>query len=199
LIIDSSKLDDKEKSRLELINKITREADEMARAGGFNFNDNDDDDDDADSDDNSSRQIAVKDTKWSGQSDLDVSIAATNSWQDIMNRKVLAAGDAVALIAFAAIGRSNHGEGIELFNTLSTAAPFLLSWFFVNPFFGTFSRKATSSKAAVPIELLGGWAVSIPLGLALRGIIKGGVVPPTPFIVVSMVATYVFLCLWRIL
>ena len=40
------------------------------------------------------------------------------------------------------------------------------------------------------------WVVATPLGLVLRGISKG-YVPPTPFIIVSMVSTGVLLIGWR--
>ena len=40
------------------------------------------------------------------------------------------------------------------------------------------------------------WAVATPLGLVLRGLSKG-YIPPTPFIVVSMVSTAVVLVGWR--
>ena len=40
------------------------------------------------------------------------------------------------------------------------------------------------------------WIVATPLGLVFRGLSKG-YVPPTPFIIVSMVATAVLLVGWR--
>ena len=39
---------------------------------------------------------------------------------------LLAGGDAAALLLFAAIGRSSHGEGLAPGGVLATAAPFLL-------------------------------------------------------------------------
>ena len=39
---------------------------------------------------------------------------------------LLASGDAAALLLFASIGRSNHGEGLAPAAVLATAAPFLL-------------------------------------------------------------------------
>lgn len=39
---------------------------------------------------------------------------------------LLASGDAAALLLFAAIGRSNHSEGLAPAAVLATAAPFLL-------------------------------------------------------------------------
>ena len=50
---------------------------------------------------------------------------------------LLAAGDLVALLAFAAAGRANHGEGIDA-ETLITALPFIVGWFGTAPFLGGF-------------------------------------------------------------
>jgi hypothetical protein len=38
---------------------------------------------------------------------------------------LLAGGDALALLLFAAIGRANHGESLDLPSVLSVAWPFL--------------------------------------------------------------------------
>jgi hypothetical protein len=108
----------------------------------------------------------------------------------------LAIGDAGALLAFSAVGRTNHGESMNLFDLLYTAGPFLASWLAISPFLGAYSREATSSKNKVFQGIIPAWFVSIPLALAVRGFIKGAV-PPTPFIVVSLVATFVFLGAWR--
>lgn len=40
------------------------------------------------------------------------------------------------------------------------------------------------------------WIVSIPAALAIRGVIKD-YIPPTPFIIVSMCATFALLYGWR--
>lgn len=39
---------------------------------------------------------------------------------------LLAAGDLAVLLAFAAIGRHNHGEPLALADTFSTALPFII-------------------------------------------------------------------------
>ena len=39
---------------------------------------------------------------------------------------LLVGGDAAALLVFAAIGRRNHGEGLQLLEILNTALPFLV-------------------------------------------------------------------------
>ena len=104
----------------------------------------------------------------------------------------------LALLSFAAVGRNNHGEGLDMIGIIGTAAPFILSWFVVSPFLGSFSRSATSTKGGAPVGLLAGWVVSMPLALSLRGLYKGEI-PPTPFIIVSMVATLAILSIWRVL
>ena len=43
-----------------------------------------------------------------------------------------------------------------------------------------------------------GWIASITTALSIRGLIKGSI-PPVPFIIVSLIATYVLLSLWRCL
>ncbi len=55
----------------------------------------------------------------------------------------------------------------------------------------TAGRIAPAAATAVKC-----WALGTPLGLVLRGASKG-YVPPTPFIIVSLVATAVLLVGWR--
>jgi len=66
-------------------------------------------------------------------------------------------------MTFAAIGRSNHDEGLNLLETLGTAAPFLFGWFVVGPFLGTYNRKATASVKSVFSQLIPGWAVTVAI------------------------------------
>lgn len=188
LKVDESKLSPSEVERLQFIQKLSLEADEIVKAAGLGI----------ESSDSDMVDRAIRDTKWSGQSDVEETRLSKNNWSDLVSRKGLAAGDLLALLTFAAIGRSNHGEGLDIASIVTTAAPFVLSWFLVSPFLGSYSRGATSSKGGAPVGLLAGWAVSMPIALGLRGIIKGDV-PPTPFIVVSMVATLTILSMWRVL
>ena len=187
--VDESKLSPSEVERLKFIQKLSLEADDIVKAAGFTLDDSTDAD---------VIERAIRDTKWAGQSDVEESTLSKNNWADVVNRRGLAIGDLLVLVAFAAVGRSNHGEGLDVAGTLATAAPFVASWFVVGPFLGAFSRSATSSKGGAVVGLLGGWAVSMPVALAVRGAIKGEV-PPTPFIAVSMVATLAFLAAWRVL
>ena len=192
--LDESKISDEERERLARIRRLTKEADEFAKDAGFVI---EEDDDDFDPDDFGT-EIAVKDTDWSGQSDLDAVTLSSNSWGDMASRTGLVFADVAALITFAAIGRSNHGEGIDIAALLGTAAPFVISWLLLSPLLGTYSREATSSKGGIPVKIAPGWLVSVALALAIRGTLKGGV-PPTPFIIVSMVSTFGLLSVYRYL
>jgi len=190
LKLDESKLGEDEKQRLTYIKKISLEADDMIRDAGFSI-DGEQDEEEIDK--------AIRDTNWSGQSNVEETTNSRNNYADLLSRKGLAIGDAAALVAFAAIGRGNHAEDMGLFADLLTAAPFLFSWFAVSPFLGSYSRSATASVSDIAPGLLAGWAVSVPLGLGIRGVLKGLVVPPTPFILVTLVATFTLLFSWRFL
>jgi len=187
LRVDEASLSPEERERLAFIQKLSLEADEMIRKAGFSI----DGEQDADE-----IERAVKDTKWSGQSDVESTVASSNNFDDVKNRVDLAVVDSLAILTFAFVGRSNHGEGVDLLAVFATALPFLLSWFALSPFTGTFSRQSTSSKANIPKGIVLGWAVSVPLALALRGLLKGAI-PPTPFIVVSLVSTFALLSFYR--
>lgn len=187
LKVDETKLSLEERERLAFIQKLTLEADDMIRKAGFNI----DGEQDAEE-----IERAVKDTKWSGQSDVEKSIASANNFEDLTNRRGLALVDLLAFLTFAFVGRSNHGENIDLVAVLFTAVPFLLSWFTVAPFAGAYSRKSTASKGSIPQGVVLGWGLSVPLALAIRGLLKNAV-PPTPFIIVSLVASFSLLVAFR--
>jgi len=189
LKLDESKLSAEERERLAFIQKLSTEADEMIRAAGFSI----DGEQDAEE-----IERAVKDTKWSGQSDVESTISSTNSFADLTNRPGLAFTDMAALLTFSSIGRSNHGEDLDVFSILFTALPFVAAWFTVSPFAGAYSRAATASRGlAIPKGILLGWAAALPLALGLRGLLKSAV-PPTPFIIVSLVATFSLLSVYRL-
>ena len=104
--------------------------------------------------------------------------------------------DVLALLTFAAIGRSNHGEGIDIASLLGTAAPFIGSWLLISPLLGSYTRDATKSRNGIPIALLPSWLVSVGLALAVRGLLTGAV-PPVPFIIVTLVSTLGLLSVYR--
>jgi hypothetical protein len=183
--IDESTLSESERQRLAFIQKLTNEADEFAAKAGFNVN-------------VEAEEREVIDTKWSGQSDVESVRVSRKSWADALARPGLLISDILALTTFAAIGRSNHGEGLDVTEVLVTAAPFILAWVVFSPLLGSYSRKATASIKQIPVELIVPWIVSTPIALALRGLLRN-TVPPTPFIIVSMIATLAILSISRVI
>lgn len=115
-----------------------------------------------------------------------------------LDRPVLAAVDTLAILVFAAIGKASHAPdgSIDFLSVGMTAFPFLLSWFVTSPLLGCYKPDATSDIKSAVVQTGKGWFVAVPLGCALRGIIKG-YVPPAPFVIVTLIATLVILSIGR--
>ncbi|VEU33663.1 unnamed protein product [Pseudo-nitzschia multistriata] len=117
-----------------------------------------------------------------------------------LDRPVLSAIDAGALLVFAAIGKASHSGpdgSLDLLAVGATAAPFLAAWFLVAPLAGSYTPDATRDAKEAAVRAARGWILAVPLGCLLRGIAKG-YVPPLPFVVVTMVSTLFLLCLGRV-
>jgi hypothetical protein len=121
-----------------------------------------------------------------------------------LNRPLLAIIDTISLIVFAAIGKSSHSANgdLDIFAVLLTAFPFVTAWLSTSPLTGVYSPDDTSDESNVIVstgmKVVKGWAVAVPLGIALRGAIKG-YMPPTPFIIVTLISTLVILVGVRVL
>ena len=119
-----------------------------------------------------------------------------------LDKPVLAVTDLLSLLLFAGIGKASHSAdgSLDLPAVLQTAAPFLFAWFGTSPLTGVYKDIDLGSDGLVDVGRLvaKGWIVAIPLGCALRGLVKG-YVPPLPFVVVTMISTLVILGGSRIL
>lgn len=121
----------------------------------------------------------------------------------------LVAGDLLAFLVFAAIGRRSHGAAAGLDALLAvawTAAPFMLGWFAVAPFSGALRwglpapAKVAPSRGALVAALTRRtaltWLLALPLGLLLRAIfLQRGI--PLSFAIVTFATNLVILCGWR--
>ncbi|CAM9907790.1 unnamed protein product, partial [Phaeothamnion confervicola] len=135
-------------------------------------------------------------TQWSGQAGLDVVVEGQRDWRDLAARRGLAAGDLIALTAFAWIGRATHASAALDLELLRTAFPFYAGWLAAAPLLGAYTNAATASQGDMAKMLAPAWAVSVPFSLALRAAIRGEL-PPAPFVAVSMAATLLALGAWR--
>ena len=141
------------------------------------------------------------------------------------DRPILATVDTISLLLFAAIGKSSHSSdsdvgGIDnnIVGILSTALPFVVAWLTTSPLTGMYSPNTNPQSSSLvnnneydnnnnnnnsllittATTISKGWALAIPLGIAFRGAIKG-YVPPIPFVIVTLIATFVILVGMRIL
>lgn len=112
---------------------------------------------------------------------------------------LLVAGDLVALLAFAAIGRRSHGEAAGFAAALEvvrTAAPFIGGWLAVAPLVGVYRPTTTASLSAMLRATLLGWSGALLVGALLRAAMIGRFSPPS-FYIVTFFAALLLLAGWR--
>ncbi len=99
--------------------------------------------------------------------------------------------DVVCVVAFAAIGRLSHAEGLDPAGLAGTAWPFLV---------GVTAGELAALLRGHPRSLSSGllvWAGAVGIGMLLRGFSGGGV--ELSFVIVTAVVLAVFLLGWRAL
>ncbi|CAK0753841.1 hypothetical protein CVIRNUC_002251 [Coccomyxa viridis] len=134
------------------------------------------------------------DEAWAG-------VAAVDRGDDsvgLLGRKaLLVGGDALALLAFAAVGRRNHGESLNIGSIFSVAWPFLAGWYGSASLLGGYSAPATGSRARpAALVALKTWALALPVAIGLRSVSRG-YIPDKAFIIVSLAVTAFMLIGWR--
>src|ERR1700737_3809405 len=75
----------------------------------------------------------------------------------------LVAGDTLAFLAFAAIGRNTHGEATGLAaiqQIIQTAALFAIAWFVVAPFVGVYRRDLVANPRKMAKCTVIAWVLS---------------------------------------
>lgn len=113
---------------------------------------------------------------------------------------ILVIGDAVAFLAFAAIGRGSHGEATDLAaipQVVVTALPFLAGWYIVAPFVGAYRRNLAASPRKMAGRTLLSWVCAWPVAMALRGIFVDHAIPPLSFGIVTLLFNAALLLIWR--
>lgn len=115
---------------------------------------------------------------------------------------ILVIGDLLTLLLFAWIGRRSHAlSATDIGAIIKTAAPFVISWFVVTPWFGLYSLEVSQNWRKWLPRLLIAWLIGAPLALILRALwldrsIPGGLNPT--FALVAFGFTTLFLLIWRL-
>lgn len=110
------------------------------------------------------------------------------------DKPVLAFLDFISIFIFAAIGKASHSSdgSLDFSSVLSTAFPFLLAWYTTSPLTKVYSEKVEYGPVESGKLAATGWLFAIPLGICIRGILKG-YVPPLPFVIITMITTLILI------
>jgi hypothetical protein len=113
----------------------------------------------------------------------------------------LVAGDLIAFVVFATLGRDTHHEATgfgAIGQTLWTALPFALGWFLVAPWLGAFKRAGAERPVQMLQRTAIAWLASWPVALLLRwAFTPDHHIPPLAFAIVALLANAVILGGWR--
>jgi hypothetical protein len=99
--------------------------------------------------------------------------------------------DLVLVVVFAVVGRASHGEALSVGGILATGWPFL-----VGCLIGSVLASLVLTLAWLREGLLV-WAITLVVGMLLRGITGGGLA--IGFLVVATIVLAVFLIGWRMI
>ena len=98
--------------------------------------------------------------------------------------------DLVLVVVFAVVGRASHGEALSLDGLLVTGWPFLLGCLIGSVLASVVLRLSWLREGLLV------WAITVVLGMLLRGITGGGMA--IGFLIVATIVLAVFLIGWRI-
>jgi hypothetical protein len=97
--------------------------------------------------------------------------------------------DVVLVLVFAVVGRASHGEDLSLVGVLQTGWPFLLGCL-AGSLLGCHVLRLGWLREGLLV-----WAITVVVGMLLRGITGGGLA--VGFLIVATVVLALFLVGWR--
>lgn len=97
--------------------------------------------------------------------------------------------DALAVLVFAAVGRSSHAEVVDAVGVLTTAVPFLLGLLV-----GWLGVRAWHAPLRLPVGVAV-WAGAVVVGLGIRAAFTHRL--PLTFVLVAAASLALFLLGWR--
>jgi hypothetical protein len=99
--------------------------------------------------------------------------------------------DVVLVVVFAVVGRASHGEALNLGGVLATGWPFLVGCL-IGSVLGCLVLRLSWLREGLLV-----WAITVVVGLLLRGITGGGLA--MGFLIVATIVLAVFLIGWRMI
>lgn len=105
------------------------------------------------------------------------------------------AGDTLAFLLFAALGRNSHHEASSALQTVGTALPFIAGWFAVSPWTGIFPARRPAPRTLLQRTGVA-WLCAWPIALLVRLIVLHGGVTVS-FAIVALLFNALFLLGWR--
>lgn len=109
---------------------------------------------------------------------------------------VLAAGDAVVFVLFAALGHEQHGESTGIGHIVGTAVPFIAGWLVMSPWAGAYRMPRRLELRQVLQRTGFAWLCAWPVALLLRALVlQRGI--PLSFALVALITNAIFLGVWR--
>ncbi len=108
---------------------------------------------------------------------------------------ILLGGDALAFLAFAALGRNQHHEASGVLAAVQTAWPFIAGWVLTAPFQGVLMVERGKPLEAAR-DALRCWPMAWLLALAFRAGVQRRAVPVS-FDIVAFLTNLALLACWR--
>ena len=111
----------------------------------------------------------------------------------------LLAGDIIAFLIFAALGRRSHSAAAglgELIEIAITAAPFILGWLAAAPWLGAFGPATAGRPGSMLRVTLASWVAALAVGAVARALFIGRF-SPLSFYVVTFLVALLLLGGWR--
>ncbi len=109
-------------------------------------------------------------------------------------------GDLISILLFAIIGRQSHdmSSGVAAFGAVfNTAAPFIIGWFLVAPWFGAFQPEAWQSAKNAVFTVLKAIVPALVVSILVRALFEGGFSPIVFYLVAGSFMLLV-LVIWRL-
>jgi hypothetical protein len=133
-----------------------------------------------------------------------VSRSKAGTQTSILTNRVLllVGGDLLVLLIFTWVGRRSHTLPLmDIRAFLMTAAPFMIGWFLIAPWFGLFNANVSQNWRKLAPRLLLAWIIGGPLALILRALLLGRPIPagiPLSFAVAALTFSTLFMLAWRL-